>query len=469
MYERLGHKHDVDVRNGTCESMSGEDLPPAGQYVQVRRRSHEGVTEHEGMVIESQHAEQLTIRLVNGYHLVVDTKELDSWEFIDEVDSSRQFSSPNRPEINHDLPSVRLIHTGGTIASQVDYESGAVQARYSAEELLDSVPQIAEIANLSTDQLFNKWSDDLRPKDWNAIIQATKRAFDEGARGVVIAHGTDTMHMSAAAVAFAWCGKGGRPPGPIVFTGSQRSSDRGSSDAFVNLRAAIEWAAKGPEPTGEGDGTVIIMHNSLDGGKVAVISGLSARKMHTSARAAFSSIGRETLTNHDLHASEWNMPEPETSHRPITDEPDYFLTDLRILQSMAGPFLLAEHLSQPEEVDALIIHGTGLGHLPLDVIEAEGMNGDIARKLASYKEAEVPVFVVQQCIRGPINLDVYSKGRMMQELGVGPARTTMAPDTAIVKVAYILGHKELTGGLHAAYQENLAGEMTQALHTLEGW
>ncbi len=275
--------------------------------------------------------------------------------------------------------------------------------------------------------------------------------------------------MTAAAVAFAWCGKGGRPPGPIVFTGSQRSSDRGSSDAFVNLRAAIEWAAKGPEPTGEGDGTIIVMHDSLDGGKVAVISGLSARKMHTSARAAFASIGRETLANHDLHASEWDMPEPETSDRSITDEPDHFLTDLRILQSMAGPFLLAEHLSQPENVDALIIHGTGLGHLPLDVIEAEGMNGDIARKLASYKEAEVPVFVVQQCIRGPINLDVYSKGRMMQELGVGPARTTMAPDTAIVKVAYILGHKEFTGDLHAAYQENLAGEMTQALHTPEGW
>ena len=275
--------------------------------------------------------------------------------------------------------------------------------------------------------------------------------------------------MTAAAVAFAWCGRGGRPPGPIVFTGSQRSSDRGSSDAFVNLHAAVEWAARGPEPTGDGDGTVIVMHDSLNGGRVAVISGLSARKMHTSARAAFASIGRPTLATHDLHAGKWVMPEPETTTRPVTTEPDNYRTDLRILQSIAGPFLLAEHLNHPPDVDALIIHGTGLGHLPLDEIEEEGMNGDIARKLAAFKEAEVPVFVVQQCVRGPINLDVYSKGRMMQDLGVGPARTTMAPDTAMVKVAYILGHEDLTNDPHTAYQENLAGEMTEALQAPEGW
>ena len=116
------------------------------------------------------------------------------------------------------------------------------------------------------------WSDDVRPQHWNQMIQATQSAFDDGSVGVVITHGTDTMHYSSAALAYAFSGDGGRPGGRIVFTGSQRSSDRGSSDASENLLSAVHWAAHGPEVSGVGDGTVVIMHAESDDALLLALS-----------------------------------------------------------------------------------------------------------------------------------------------------------------------------------------------------
>ena len=149
------------------------------------------------------------------------------------------------------------MHTGGTIASKVDYATGAVVARFEPEELVASLPELATIAQIEAVKLGNMFSDDIRPQHWNAIVQASKQAFDDGCVGVVVTHGTDTLHISSAAVGMAWAGRGGTPPGPIAFVGSQRSSDRGSSDAAENLLCAVHWAANGPKPTGTiGDATV---------------------------------------------------------------------------------------------------------------------------------------------------------------------------------------------------------------------
>ncbi|MCS5573303.1 MAG: asparaginase domain-containing protein, partial [Pseudomonadales bacterium] len=200
------------------------------------------------------------------------------------------------PPDDPNLPEVYILHTGGTIASKVDYVTGAVAARFEPEELLDAVPELANHARIRTKKLGNMWSDDIRTRHWNAMMMAAKEAFDSGAVGVVITHGTDTMHYSAAAAAFAWSGGGGRPPGRIVFTGSQRSSDRGSTDGTENLIAAVHWAAHGPEPTGEnGDASVIIMHAGNDDGVCAVLPGCSTRKFHSSKRDAFQGINAQPL------------------------------------------------------------------------------------------------------------------------------------------------------------------------------
>ena len=113
---------------------------------------------------------------------------------------------------NEELPKVTIIHTGGTIASKVDYATGAVIARFEPEELLSSIPELMDIANIEAVKLGNMWSDDIRPQHWNKMIDASKKAFDDGCDGIVITHGTDTLHITSAALNFAWAGKGQVPP-----------------------------------------------------------------------------------------------------------------------------------------------------------------------------------------------------------------------------------------------------------------
>ena len=152
------------------------------------------------------------------------------------------------------------------------------------------------------------------------MIRETEAAFERGSRGVVITHGTDTMSISAAAMAFAWSGDGGRPPGPIVFTGAQRSSDRGSSDAKENLIAAIHYAAYGREPSGEGDSAVIVMHETSSDGVLSILPGISSRKMHSSRRDAFQTIDIRPLGRIHVDGSDCRheILQQKTVNRPIS-------------------------------------------------------------------------------------------------------------------------------------------------------
>ena len=210
--------------------------PEGGDRVRLTAATPEGAVTHEAILLAPAAGGHVTVKLDNGYNVTFAESEisemtlLSAQEFTEEVLNST-------PTENQELPEIWILHTGGTIASKVDYMTGAVAARFEPEELLDAVPELAQHARIRTRKLGNMWSDDIRARHWNAMMAATKEAFDSGAVGVVITHGTDTMHYSAAAAAFAWAGGGKRPPGRIVFTGSQRSSDRGSSNHSSVYRA----------------------------------------------------------------------------------------------------------------------------------------------------------------------------------------------------------------------------------------
>ena len=261
------------------------------------------------------------------------------------------------------------MHTGGTIASKVDYVTGAVAARFEPEELLDAVPELAQIARIKAKKLGNMWSDDIRARHWNKMMIETKKAFDAGAVGVVITHGTDTMHYSAAAASFAWAGDGKRPPGRIAFTGSQRSSDRGSTDGTENLLAAVHWAAHGPMPTGEnGDASVIVMHADSNDGICSVLPGCAARKFHSSRRNAFQTINTEPIgTIHVGRNGDCSIhTDANSPTREVAEEPIIFNESTRILQLMAGAHMYADQIELASQYDAILFHGTGLGHLPIE-------------------------------------------------------------------------------------------------------
>jgi len=461
----------VDVLSACGEYMV--DAPPAGQRVKVEVNSHNGPTVIEGVALHPAASNHVTVKLVNGYNASYPLEDVQSIELLG---TTERTDAPNPLTVNTDesLPRIRILHTGGTIASKVDYATGAVVARFEPEELIASLPELTSLANIETVKLGNMFSDDIRPQHWNSIIQASKQAFDDGCDGVVVTHGTDTLHLSSAALSFAWCGKGETPPGRIAFVGSQRSSDRGSSDASENLLSAVYWAANGPAPCGDaGDGVVVVMHASNDDGICAVYPGIGVRKLHSSRRDAFKPVNCETLAmitidngvcSHSLE-ERYEATLAEASSRPICQQPTAYETSVRIAQFVAGPWLHSEEIEAivMTGVQAIIIQGTGLGHLPIDDPGKDAPeNTKVWRALTRCINREIPVVVTNQCIHGPVDMNVYSKGRKQKDMGILGHGSVAAPDTVVVKVHWALSNKMK---IQEAVAANLCGEGNNLLRS----
>ena len=433
------------------------EMPAIGKRVRMTVVGPAGSTSHEGVVLPGAAQNHITVKLVNGYNVSYPIDMVKSIDEISELESSAVEAV--KIEQNQELPKVTIIHTGGTIASKVDYATGAVIARFEPEELLSSVPEILEIANIDAVKLGNMWSDDIRPQHWNQMIKACQSAFESGSKGVVITHGTDTLHISAAALSFAFAGEGGRPAGRIVFTGSQRSSDRASSDATENLLSAVYWAANGPPVTGDSDAAVTVMHAGSGDGVCAVSPGVCVRKMHSTRRDAFQTVNGEVLGSIIIKKDGLSHTTNIGPQNRIESKPTNYDTEIRIAQLVAGPHLHGDLLKAAEAAgySAIIIHGTGLGHLPIENPNGDAPENDELAKIIS--SCSVPVIVANQCIHGPIDLNVYSKGREQQRIGVLGHASTSSPEALLAKVHWALSNgKDL-----AILSENLCGENDPSL------
>ena len=441
--------------------------PDIGSRVRIKLLSHDGETEIEGVVLPPAVSDHITVKLANGYNV---SHLLSSVEIISsELPASTEVAPKKAPMTNPDLPTVRIIHTGGTIASKVDYTTGAVTAQFEPSELVEHVPELLKMANLDVHKIGNMFSEDIRPNHWNQIIDATEKAFADGCTGVVVTHGTDTLHLTASAVAFAWCGKGGNPPGPIAFVGSQRSSDRASSDAAQNLISAVKWAAEGPRPTGVlSDAVVVSMHQTSDDGACSIHSATGVRKLHSSRRDAFRPVNTMPLAtvridneNVDLDLEHhYNEARSNTLSRKITSTAERFDDKIVIRQLVAGPWLTKQEIvdAVSSKTDALVIHGTGLGHLPI-----EDSNGDTPQNLElrdAIEQLNIPALIVNQCIHGPVNMNVYSKGRIQQEIGLLGHGITSSPEAAIMKLHFALSNGMDVG---LVMSQNLIGEQQQTI------
>ena len=441
------------------------EVPEVGTRVRLIATTWSGPTEVEGVLLAATAAGHITVKLVNGYNA---THSLNMVESITDLGVSKSVDlNSTEVSMNADLPLIHILHTGGTIASKVDYATGAVTARFEPEEILAAIPELGDIAQIKTKKLGNMWSDDVRPQHWNRMADAVATSFSEGAVGVVITHGTDTMHISAAAIAFAFSGTGGRPAGRIALTGSQRSSDRGSTDGAENLIAAVHWAAFGPEPSGVTDSTVVVMHGSGDGGSISVNPGCAVRKNHSSKRGAFASINQNPLASISIDRGEVNMTLTDSYSNLLSDksrvvnlEPTNFDCDVKIMQLIAGAHLQADQISHAMKngYQGVLFWGTGLGHLPIDNPGDAPENDEVKDAVSEYVTGGGVVVVTTQCISGPVHLDVYSKGRDQQELGVLGHGTNFTPEVSLVKLHHLLSLGLKENEIASAWAESLVGE-----------
>jgi glutamyl-tRNA(Gln) amidotransferase subunit D len=393
----------------------------------------------------------LVVKLENGYNVGVDVEKIES---IERLGSREKAEGRGAVEARISvsgikLPRVSLISTGGTIASKVDYETGAVSPALRAEEIVEWIPELGEIAFLTSREIMSIFSEDMTPQLWEFMAREVYRELTSGVDGVVIAHGTDTMSFSASALAFSIMNK----PVPIVFVGAQRSSDRPSTDAALNLISAVLVAARAPFAE-----SVIVMHSSSSDELCAVHRGVKARKMHTSRRDAFQSINDKPIALVNPLSREIKIVGRIVEYRGQKEPILKAKFDDKVAIVKVYPGLQQEVIDMlvDKGFHGIVIEGTGLGHMPNRLIDS------IKRAV----ESGIPVVMTSQCLFGRVDMNVYSTGRRLLEAGVIPGEDIL-PETAYVKLSWILG--SLTRDLNEVkklFLTNFAGEFNPR-HTLE--
>ena len=344
-------------------------------------------------------------------------------------------------EFDPKKPNVFLIGTGGTVASRLDYRTGAVIPAFTPQELFSAVPELAEICNLKTKLLFEIFSEDMTPEYWIKIAETAAEEINSGADGIVIPHGTDTMHFTSSALSFMLK----ELPVPVVLVGSQRSSDRPSSDAAMNLISAVRVAAVSDLAE-----VVVCMHGSSSDDYNLIHRGTRVRKMHTSRRDAFRTIGDVPLGF--VQNSSVKMIRDDYRRRrkrgevKLDTKLDPKVTLIYTYPGMEGDVI---HHFIDSEYHGIVLAGTGLGHCPKTLIEP----------LKRAVEENIPVAMTSQCLYGFVGMNVYERGRDLLKIGVIPCKN-MLPETAYVKLMYILGHTKDMGEIHKLMVTSLAGEIT---------
>ena len=406
----------------------------------------------EGILMPNQETDSVVIKLDNGYNVGIDKKKVKEVKIIEKY---KEKEAKSKTEIKKDSkkPTITILHTGGTIASKVDYKSGAVYSSFNPEDLLEMFPELFKIANFDSKLIANMWSDDLRFKHFEIIAKAIEKEVKKGVDGIIIGMGTDNLAVASAALAFII----EETPIPILLVGAQRSSDRGSSDAAMNLICAAEFIAKT-----DFTGVAICMHENTGDNTSAILPATKTRKLHSSRRDTFKPVNDTIIAriNYDSRKIEFIKKDYlKKEKRKLIIKPK--------MEDKVG--LLKIHINMFPELfefyknyKGLVIEGTGLGHTPGQVPnEYCKIHEKIYPAIKKVIASGCIVIMTTQCLFGKVHMHVYDKGVDLTNLGVIPGQD-MLPETAFVKLAWLLGNykkdevKEMIG-------KNLRGEINERL------
>jgi len=417
-----------------------------GDFIRVTK----GNQVYEGILIprsEYGDEEHIVIKLKSGYNIGVRITPETRIEKIGKGEKPA-FVAPPLPEQNPSLPKIAIISTGGTIASRVDYRTGAVRPALSASDLYSVVPELSNIARIDAQILFSLYSENITPKHWAEMAKAVATQIMNGVDGVVVAHGTDTMGYSAAALSFALQNL----PVPVIFVGSQRSADRPSSDAATNLAGAVLAAAKAPFAE-----VTVAMHETVSDTAIAIHRGTRVRKCHTSRRDAFKSINTQPIAkveNNTITMLTGDYYKRDPSKKLILKSE--FNDKVALLKFYPGfnPTTIDWYVEN--DYKAIVLEGTGLGHVGNTCFKA----------IKNAVENGVLVAMASQCILGRVNMNVYDTGRDLQALGVISLEDMLA-ETATVKLMWIFGQTSNIEEAKRLLKTNIAGEISQRTQFVE--
>ncbi len=345
-------------------------------------------------------------------------------------------------------PHVSIITTGGTIMSKVDYHTGGVKSLVNANELLLNVPELAEIVNVrSILSPFNKMSEDMEFDDWKILARLAAAELNKDNRGIIVTHGTDILAFTAAALSFMLKNL----TKPVVLVGAQRSVDRGSSDTAMNLICASHATLSDMAEVG------ICMHGTMNDDYCIFSRGTKVRKMHTSRRDAFRPInelpiakiwpsGSIEITNDNYRKRSEGRVEADTK----------FEENIAMLKFYPG--------SEPSVMDYLVkkgcrgfvVEATALGHV------AVNSKRSWIPHIKSAVDRGIPVAIASQSLYGRVNPYVYTNLRLLSNTGAIFVED-MLPETAYIKLGFVLGHTKKMDDIRRMMLANMAGELTERI------
>ncbi|MFA6213720.1 MAG: Glu-tRNA(Gln) amidotransferase subunit GatD [Candidatus Micrarchaeia archaeon] len=406
--------------------------------------------EQEGILLPQPTSGTMALKLPSGYNIGIRQENISAIKVVEKGAPPSSAAPKARPGAQPAKDFLSILGCGGTIASRIDYKTGAVDAAVTPQELVGMFSGISR-APLRARSLFSLSSEDMTPAHWQKAAQAVSDEIKGGALGVVLTHGTDTLSFTSAALSFMLPGLAC----PVILTGSQRSSDRGSSDAELNMRAALFAAQE------DFSGVFVCMHENMSDDSCLLHFGAKVRKMHTSRRDAFLSINTLPAARILAPQGKAERISPLAPRRGLQGK---FALDDRLNPNVAllysYPGMKPEAISCLSKYDGVVIAGTGLGHIPANS-SSDPLSASLLGEVQSLISSGIPVVIAPQTIYGRVNLNVYSTGRLMREAGVIGHLCDFTPEAAYVKLMWVLGHEKKMERVRQRMEKNLAGEISE--------
>ena len=388
--------------------------------------------DYEGILVPSPDKSITILKLESGYNIGIANKKIKSKTLIEK---GKEIKIPKQ-KVTQDkkLKTISILHTGGTIASKVDYKTGGTTPKFTSDDLIQMFPELQKIANIESRLVRNMWSQDMRFGHYNIIAKEIEKEIKKGTDGIIVTSGTDTLHYTSSALSFMLEGLSI----PVLVVGSQRSSDRGSSDAAMNLINAVYFMAN----TDYAEvGTC--MHYSSSDDECAILPGTAARKMHTTRRDAFKAINQDPIAL--VNYKEENIEIITKDYKKRSDSkltPKLFNEKIKVAVLKQFTNMYAEQFSFFEGYDGLVIESTGLGNLP--VTEKDDLTKEHTKILKALEKLTKKTVVVlsPQTVFGRLNLNVYENARTQQEVGILGNNNSMTTETTFIKLAWLLSNNK---------------------------